>query len=498
MELPVGAIALGGDYVYREKTDSLGNTIRYKARYVAHGHRQPPGTYELTWSPTGQLDDLRIFISFAVSMGLVILSYDVKSAYLHALLNRPKGKEIYIQLPPGHGRGKLGPNGRPLVGLLLKALYGLKQSGRCWWLKLDHALLALGFERLSSDWGFYKIQNERGVVWMFVWVDNIFVAPGGSLWWDLLPELVKEFHFTGGEPIEHELGLVFQRETPTGPLKMSMTPFIESMAHEFRVENANPVSTPMTEDGVRLDKESGEELPNNITVNMYQRLIGMLMWAYLTVFPILGVAVGILAQFTSAPRAPHWRAALHVLKYLYKIRHQGLLFGRKEAGLGDYEPKSKELVLFGDASWGTAWDGKSREAYLAFRGPDLISWASRKQDYVAQSTAEAEVGAVTEETKEAVHQDRKFVELDIKAYDEPPRCFADAASAIAIANNPAFRRKTKHIHRRNLLVRDYIDTKQINLLHIPGKLNPSDCLTKPLGKGAFERFKSIMGVGDFS
>ncbi|KAK4698389.1 putative transposase, partial [Phenoliferia sp. Uapishka_3] len=497
VELPVGAKALGGDFVYRKKTDSEGNTIRWKARYVGGGHKQPPGTYELTWSPTGQLDDLRIFISFAVSNGLVILSYDVKSAYLHASLNRPKGQEIYIQLPPGHGRGKLGPNGRPIVWHLLKALYGLKQSGRCWWLKLDHALLAIGFERLSTDWGFYRIQSDRGVVWMFVWVDNIFVAVGGDLWWDIFPKLAEEFHFTGGDPIDHELGLKFERETPTGPVKLTMTAFVTAAAKEFRVENANPVSTPMEEDGGRLEKDSGEELPVGVTVEMYQRLVGMLMWAYLTVFPIIGVAVGIIAQFSSNPRAPHWKAALHCLKYLFKIRREGLLFGRESAGLGDYEPGKGELVLFGDANFNTAEDGKSREGYLGFRGTDLISWASRKQDFVSQSTAESEVGALTEMAKEAVHQDRKFVELDIKEYDDPPRTYGDAEAAIAIANNPAFKRKTKHIHRRHLYVRELVENHEIDLLHIPGKINPSDAMTKPLGKGAFERCKGNMGVGDF-
>jgi hypothetical protein len=72
---------------------------------------------------------------------------DVKSAFLNGELK----EEVYVAQPAGFViKGAEHKVLRPR-----KALYGLKQAPRAWNAKLDATLVALGFQRSSSEHGVY-------------------------------------------------------------------------------------------------------------------------------------------------------------------------------------------------------------------------------------------------------------------------------------------------------------------------------------------------------
>ena len=65
---------------------------------------------------------------------------------------------------------------------------------------------------------------------------------------------------------------------------------------------------------------------------------------------------------------------------------------------------SSGVMLFGytDSNWaGSAVDRKSTSSYCFSMGSAMISWSSRKQSSIAQSTAEAEYIAASDACKEA-------------------------------------------------------------------------------------------------
>ncbi|KAK4698876.1 hypothetical protein P7C70_g7393, partial [Phenoliferia sp. Uapishka_3] len=496
MELPDGASLLDGDFVYKEKLGPDGTVVRWKARYVGRGNHQTatepgrPGDYELTYAPTGQLPDLRLFLSVCVSDGLEVRSYDVKTAFLTADLDRPADRPLFIRLPPGHGRGSVGPTGRLLVGKLVKALYGLKQSGRCWWKRLDAVLTSVGFHRLSSDWGFYVLRGATGVVWLFIFVDNIFAGIGGTLFDDtILPRLNSEFKLTGGAPVEFELGMNFARETPTGPIHISMPFYVDDFVEEFRMSKCNAAATPMVEN-LQLVK-GGPPLPEGITREMYQRLVGKAMWASLTVMPQISTAVGVLSQFGSDPGKDHWDAGLHLVRYMKGARDQGLIFGRTTGELGAYGAEPGEFVVYCDASWLVR---RSRAGWASFRGHDLVNWSSTLEPSVALSTAEAELMAFCNGGKEELHLLMKSEELGIDEWKGPGRVYSDNDAALSLAANPSFSQRAKHIDRRWYWSRDWIDRGRLEALHIPGKENPADLFTKPLGRLLQDKFAKALGV----
>src|SRR2546430_4131049 len=96
VDLPQGKVLLGGRWVYKTKTDSKGNIVRYKARWVAQGYNQVLGIdYLETFSTTIRPETYRLFLALALQNGWIIRQYDVKLAFIHS----PIDKEIYIMQP---------------------------------------------------------------------------------------------------------------------------------------------------------------------------------------------------------------------------------------------------------------------------------------------------------------------------------------------------------------------------------------------------------------
>ncbi|XP_070017478.1 uncharacterized mitochondrial protein AtMg00820-like [Nicotiana sylvestris] len=120
---PSDRTIIGTGWVFRNKLDEHGNTIRNKARLVVQGYNQEEGiVYNETFGPVSRMEAIRILIAFASHMQFTLLQMDVKSAFLNGFLK----KEVYVKQPPGfecHVHPKH-------VFKLDKTLYGLKLAPR--------------------------------------------------------------------------------------------------------------------------------------------------------------------------------------------------------------------------------------------------------------------------------------------------------------------------------------------------------------------------------
>jgi hypothetical protein len=94
------------------------------------------------------------------------------------------------------------------------------------------------------------------------------------------------------------------------------------------------------------------------------------------------ISVCMCARFEANPKEVHLRAMKRIMRYLVYTPKFGLWF-----------PKGStfDLIGYSDADFaGCKIDRKSTSGTLQFLERSLVSWASKKQNSVTLSTAEAE------------------------------------------------------------------------------------------------------------
>lgn len=100
--------------------------------------------------------------------------------------------------------------------------------------------------------------------------------------------------------------------------------------------------------------------------------------------------------------------------------------------------------------------------------------------------------AASEAAKEAVWLSRLYKE--IAHVNDVPILFVDNASAIKLAKNPEFHKKTKHIDVRSHYVREKVVHGQIIIEHIYSKDQVADICTKPIPRVSFVYLRSLIGM----
>lgn len=184
--------------------------------------------------------------------------------------------------------------------------------------------------------------------------------------------------------------------------------------------------------GLTLSKYDGELLEDP---EPYRRLVGQLLYLNLT-RPDVTFASQQLSQFVAKPRTEHWKAALHVLRYLKGCPSLGVFYSSS----CDFSVRG-----FSDVDWGNCKESRrSITGYCVFLGTDLLSWRCKKQPTVAASTAEVEYRALSITTRELVWISYLLQDFHITpALPFPLYC--DNTAAIYITKNSVFHEKTKHI-----------------------------------------------------
>ena len=115
---------------------------------------------------------------------------------------------------------------------------------------------------------------------------------------------------------------------------------------------------------------------------------------------------------------------------------------------------------------------------------------------MATSGCEAEYRAAFTATIECVWLRRLMDDLDV-GQDSPTTIFTDSQSALAVARNPVFHARTKHIEVHYHYVRERLSAGEISLAYVPTQDNLADLFTKALSREKFEAFRKALGLLPF-
>lgn len=133
--------------------------------------------------------------------------------------------------------------------------------------------------------------------------------------------------------------------------------------------------------------------------------------------------------------------------------------------------------------------------FSLFLGFALISWKSKKQATISRSSSEAEYRALASTTCEI--QWILYLLADLcHPQSTPVPLYCDNKSAIAIAQDPTFHERTKHIEIDCHLVRDKLHEDTIQLLLDSSANQLADIYTKPLQPAVFHSLLSKLSMMD--
>ena len=474
--LPPGKKAISCKWVYKVKTNSDGSIERYKARLVARGFDQKFGSdYDETFCPVIRMESLRTLTALSTQRGLKLHHVDIDTAFLNGTLE----EEVYMEQPMGYEEGKE----EHLVCRLKKSIYGLKQSSRCWNTALDAHLKDMGFTQLKSDPCIYVSGEGEDTFYIGVYVDDLALAGKNEAHMKCVKEeLSSKFDIKDLGELKYFLGMSVVQDQEKKETWLGQPAHTARLLTKMGMSDCKPVKTP-TDPSHHLVKAT--EAEETLDQRLYQSLVGSLMYLATCTRPDIAYAVATLARFSSKPNQAHWVAAKRVLRYLKGTSNLGILFRGSEPG---------SCVAYADADWaGDVEDRKSTSGYMFLIAGGPVSWRSKKQDTVALSTAEAEYVALSSATQECVWMRRLNSELG-NPPEGPTTILEDNQSCIAMARNPQFHGRAKHIDIKHHFVREQLSSGKIELQYCPTHEMVADMLTKGLAQQQFCYLREKAGV----
>nr|GEX11052.1 Gag-Pol polyprotein [Tanacetum cinerariifolium] len=158
--------------------------------------------------------------------------------------------------------------------------------------------------------------------------------------------------------------------------------------------------------------------------------------------------------------------------------------------MGLWYPKGStfELTAFSDDDHAGCIDThKSICGGIQFLGDKLVSWMSKKQNFTAMSSTEAEYVALSASYAQARWMRTQLQDYGFN-YNKIP-LYCDSQSAVAISCNPVHHSRTKHIHTQYHFIKEQVENGIIELYFLRTEYQLADMFTKALPE---DRFKYLV------
>ena len=489
-DVPKCQVIIPCKWVFKIKVDSSGAVDVYKARLTPKGFMQILGiNYSETFAATGKYKSMRLGLALTAACDHELDQMDVPQAFLNANVD----EEVYMELPEGYRTGR-----EHLVCKLKKSLYGLKQAPRNWYLLVSKFVVEeLGYKATVSDpCLFYKRSKTGRLMKLFLFVDDFQTSyhREDKVEWDALKaKLVERFKTKDLGPSTWILGMRITRDRKARTITLDQELYITKALERYGMDKCKPVSTP----GVCGARDAVEEAAADsgpVDRQLYQEMVGTLMYSGVACRLDTMYSVQKLAQAMQAPMQSDMMAAKRLFRYLAGTKDIGLVFGSHAGDLprdtrGRCSTFRLDVCAFADADWANSKaDRKSITGWVAKVNGDPISWASKKQRTVAQSTCEAELYAEAAAIQEVLWLRGLLQELGLHV-QTGSLVHGDNQSTLAISKNGIKGERTKHVDVKYHFITETVESGAVQLKWIPTTEQQADLLTKALPTPVFEHFR---------
>jgi hypothetical protein len=332
--------------------------------------------------------------------------------------------------------------------------------------------------------------------------------------------------------VEWFLGVHFSwRITPSSvDVHLNQSGFATNLVEQFALQarTETPTATPYRS-GVPIDSITPSTDADNSPAQIrrkeaFQSLVDSIGWLSSTTRPDLGAAHSFLSSYTNKPASGHMKAALYVLHYIHSTHDYGISFTSNDVApmhsyihyppssdaeayadaLPPTTSNSHTLTAYSDACWGSQLgssvaDGtllplfkfRSMNGGIIFKNGGPVGWLGERQERTSLSSCEAEIRATNATSKKVVDFRNLSRSVSAAGYpipdiDSPTLVYNDNAACVQWSYNMTSK-AARHIELRENSVREWVQDNTLNVVHVPGKINPADIFTKEMRDGAHFR-----------
>jgi hypothetical protein len=368
---------------------------------------------------------------------------------------------------------------------LHKALYGLKQAPRAWAQKLRSTLLAIGFVQSTSDQCLYVMTTEGGQnIWCNTYVDDLFLGCNPGPLKDLIiKHLFSAFEMKDLGRLSRPLGMELEYNKELGTVKLHQAALIRDLLSDNNINmDSNPRVLPMDPHVKLVPTPLSEELVPKEECN-YLGVVGSLLHLMNCTRPDIAQAVNMLCRYNSRPGPSHCLALKGVLRYLKGTMRDGIT----------YSPGDSNIQGWCDADYGGDLQSrKSTTGYVFTCNSGAISWSSKLQPTVAESTTKAEFMAAGAACKDALWWRKTQVDYNLSG--GPISILTDNQSSLALIKNGATSNATKHIDIVHHATHEAVVEKKVHFDFTPTAVMAADYLTKPCPTPKFKACLKQIGM----
>jgi hypothetical protein len=281
-------------------------------------------------------------------------------------------------------------------------------------------------------------------------------------------------------------------------ITIDMERYCITVLTKFGFDNHSPLDIPM-DPTLRFSAEDCPNTPQAQAAMLhypYREAMGSLMFLMVCFRLDISFPTVSLARFSHNPSLPMWKALVKIFRYIKGTTDLTLTYTRMA------DTPNPLMIAYTDADWCSNDIDHRRgvTGYIVFLAGAAVSWLC-KFDRTGGSSCETEyygMGSVANDVVSHTHLLNELAPLQIKYNSEvqqsptvdPVTILCDNSSARQIALHPHMHKRTKHIHIRHHIIRQFVQWLIIRFQLCTGPDNCADMMVKATPKATLRKHRA--------
>ena len=426
------------------------------------------------------------FLAVTVERGNRLAKADMSQAYLNVELGEDT-EHYFFKI-------RTGVNDEVIYCKANRAIYGDVLSARLFSKWCEARLKKRGFQKCPVDPTLWTKEYKDGKIAMIARHSDDFLISGDEVSSErAISEVSQGVKCTVERNPTSFLGITINYDVKRGVMKLNQTDKIVSAVRAYECDaKAAYGPFPSKTEVDTIAKEGGIDLEY---VTPYKSLFATISQIVIRTRSDVTYHIKELSRYMEKPNKQLYSLLKQVLQFMYQTKDKEIVYSRDE--MLKHENISSVVIYvdtgFRDVLRDVKNDKPCRKTtfgYIIKYKGCTIRVKCGTTTVTCNSTLEAEYIGTGEAARSGVFTTKLLNFLGV--FNFTPRILCDNKGAVAVANDAQALGRTKHLDIKHHVVRDFVENKQVQVVHVDTENNMADILTKNLSRKLFMKHQKNM------